>query len=64
MKMRVSFQEHRGRILHDWGIPICHLLVAASKNLGALSAICERKSDDQYRRRSYLQVNGKPGEER
>ena len=61
--MRVSFQEHRGRILLDWDIPIGPLLVEALKSLGVLSAICERKSDDQYQRRSYLQVNGKHGEE-
>ena len=64
MKMRASFQEHRGRILHDWDIPIGHLPVAASKSLGVPSAIYGRKSDDRYQRRSYLQVNGKPGEER
>ena len=64
MKMRASFQEHRGRILRDWDIPTGHLLVEASKSLGVLSAVCERKSDDRYQRRSCLRVNGKPDEER
>ena len=62
--MRASFQEHRGWILRDWDIPTGHLLVEASKSLGVLSAIYERTSDDQYQKRSYLQVNGKLGEER